>query len=156
MFEKISPKTCKAFCLFTISNELKQFLINRFSLFRAPFKIYLHLGLRAPTCLSPLATPLEASTCYSFLLLKTKAFWSEHRLIPTILSFVGGDSAGARAFKVGEPNLKVGGQIFLFILALKKHDMHNAITSINNSLIQSKIILIGVTISELLFSEHFL
>jgi len=33
--------------------------------------------------------------------------------------------------------------------------MHNAITSINNSLMQSKIILIGVTSSELLFPEHF-
>jgi len=33
--------------------------------------------------------------------------------------------------------------------------MHNAITSINNSLIQFEIILIGVTSSKLLFPEHF-
>jgi len=41
------------------------------------------------------------------------------------------------------------------ILALKKHAVHIAITSINKSLMQSKIILIGVTSSELLFAEHF-
>jgi len=64
-------------------------------------------------------------------------------------------SAGARAFKVKGPKLKVGGSKFLLILALKKHAVHNAITSINNSIMQSKIILIGVTSSELLFSEHF-
>jgi len=48
-----------------------------------------------------------------------------------------------------------GGQSFLLILALKKHAVHNAIASINNSLMQSKIILIGVTSSEFPFSEHF-
>jgi len=64
-------------------------------------------------------------------------------------------SASARAFEVGGPNLKEGGQRFLLILALEKHAVHNAITSKNNSLIQSEIILIGVTSSELLFSEHF-
>jgi len=64
-------------------------------------------------------------------------------------------SAGARAFKVGEPYRKVGGPKFLLILALKKHAAHNAITSINNSLMQSKITLIDVTSSEMLFSEHF-
>jgi len=36
------------------------------------------------------------------------------------------------------------------ILALKKHAVHIAITSINNFLMQSKIILIGVTSLELL------
>jgi len=51
--------------------------------------------------------------------------------------------------KVGEP------KFFLLILALKKHAMHNAITRINNSLMQLKIILNGVTSSGLLFSEHF-
>jgi len=55
-------------------------------------------------------------------------------------------SAGARAFKVGGPKL--------LILALKKHAVHNAITNINNSLMQSKIILIGVTSSELLFFHY--
>jgi len=64
-------------------------------------------------------------------------------------------SAGARPFKVGA-NLKVGGQSFLLILPLKKHAVHNAITSINNSLMQSKIILIGVTSSEVLFFGAFL
>jgi len=44
----------------------------------------------------------------------------------------------------------------LLILALKKHAVHNAITSTNNSLMQSKIILIGVTSSELLFYRVFL
>jgi len=55
------------------------------------------------------------------------------------------------------PNLKVRRSSFLFllILALKKHAVRNAITSINNSLLKSKIILIGVTSSELLFPEHF-
>jgi len=53
------------------------------------------------------------------------------------------------------PNLKVGGPKFLLILALKKHAVHSAIASINNSLMQSKIILIAVTSSKLLFSEHF-
>jgi len=38
---------------------------------------------------------------------------------------------------------------------MKKHAVHNAITSINNPLMQSKIILIGVTSSKLLFSEQF-
>jgi len=33
--------------------------------------------------------------------------------------------------------------------------MHNAITNINNSFMQLEIILIGITHSELLFSEHF-
>jgi len=47
------------------------------------------------------------------------------------------------------------GQSFLLILALKKHAVHNAITSKNNSLMQLKITLIGVTSSELLFSDHF-
>jgi len=59
-------------------------------------------------------------------------------------------SAGARAFKIEGPNLKIGGEVgvkFLLILALKKH--------VENYLMQSKIILIGVTSSELLFSEHF-
>jgi len=55
-------------------------------------------------------------------------------------------SAGARAFKVEGPNIKVGGQIFLLILALEKHAVHNAITSINNSLMQSEIILLVVAI----------
>jgi len=41
------------------------------------------------------------------------------------------------------------------ILALEKHAVHYAITSMNNSLMQSKIILIGVTSSELLFPEQF-
>jgi len=42
-------------------------------------------------------------------------------------------SAGARAFKVGEPK-------FLLILALVKHAVHNALTSINKySLMQSEI-----------------
>jgi len=41
-------------------------------------------------------------------------------------------------------------QSFLLILALEKHAVHNAITSINNSLMQSKIIIIGVASSELL------
>jgi len=36
------------------------------------------------------------------------------------------------------------------ILALEKHAVHNAITSL-----QLEIILIGVTNSELLFTEHF-
>jgi len=40
-------------------------------------------------------------------------------------------------------------------LALIKHAADNAITKIDNSLIQSEIILIGVTSSELLFPEHF-
>jgi len=40
-------------------------------------------------------------------------------------------------------------------LVLKKYAIYNAITSINNSLMQSKIILIGVTSSKLLFPEHF-
>jgi len=50
---------------------------------------------------------------------------------------------------------KVGSPSFLLILALKKHAVHNIITSINNSLMQSKIMLVGVTNSELLFLEHF-
>jgi len=57
------------------------------------------------------------------------------------------DSAGARAFKVEGPNLKAGGQRFLLILALEKHAVHNAIASINNSFMQSEIILISVTSS---------
>jgi len=48
-----------------------------------------------------------------------------------------------------------GGQSFSLILALKKHAVHNAITCIYNSLMKSKIILIGVTSSELLFPKHF-
>jgi len=52
----------------------------------------------------------------------------------------------ARAFKVRGPNLKVGRpKFFLLIKALKKHAVHNAIASINNSFMQPKIILIGVT-----------
>jgi len=47
--------------------------------------------------------------------------------------------AGARAFKVEGPNLKVGGQSFLLILALEKHAVKNAVISINNSLIQSEV-----------------
>jgi len=41
----------------------------------------------------------------------------------------------------------------LLILALKKQAVHNAITRINDSLMQSKSILIGVTSSDFLFSE---
>jgi len=41
------------------------------------------------------------------------------------------------------------------ILALEKHAVHNANTSINISLIQLEIILIGVTSSKLLFPKHF-
>jgi len=49
-----------------------------------------------------------------------------------------------------------GGQsFFLLIFALKKHAVHNAITSIINCLMQLKIILIGVPSSELLFPVHF-
>jgi len=53
----------------------------------------------------------------------------------------GNISAGARAFEVGGPNLKVGGRgtRFLLIFALEKHTVHNAVTSINNSLVQSEI-----------------
>jgi len=54
----------------------------------------------------------------------------------------------------GNKSKSRGGQSFISILALKKHAVHNAIASINNSLMQSKIILIGVTSSKLLFSEH--
>jgi len=50
---------------------------------------------------------------------------------------------------------KSRGPKFFLILALKRHAVHNAITSINKSLKQSKVILVGVTSSELLFSEHF-
>jgi len=38
---------------------------------------------------------------------------------------------------------------------MKKHAVHNAITSKNNYLMQLEIILIGVASSELLFPEHF-
>jgi len=48
-----------------------------------------------------------------------------------------------------------GAKFFLLILALKKYAVYNAITGINNSLMQSIIILIGVTSSELLYSEQF-
>jgi len=41
-------------------------------------------------------------------------------------------SAGARAFEVEGPDLKVGGQSFFYILALEKHAVNNEITSINN------------------------
>jgi len=71
------------------------------------------------------------------------------------LKFIDVTSAGARAFNVGEPNLNEGEPKFLLILALKKHAVHNAITSVNNSLMQSKSILIGITSSELLFRDHF-
>jgi len=51
---------------------------------------------------------------------------------------------------------KSRGPKFLLILDLKKHAVHNVITSINNSLqVQSEIILIGVTSSESPFPEHF-
>jgi len=60
-------------------------------------------------------------------------------------------SAGARAFEVEGSNLKVGDRQSFSL----KHVVHNAFTSINNSLMQLKIILVGVTSSELLFSEHF-
>jgi len=45
----------------------------------------------------------------------------------------------------------------LLILALEKHAVHNVITSINNSVMQSKIIryIIGVTSSKSLFPEYF-
>jgi len=42
-------------------------------------------------------------------------------------------SAGARQFKVGRP------KFFLLILALEKRAVHNAVTSINISLMQSEI-----------------
>jgi len=42
------------------------------------------------------------------------------------------------------------------ILALNKHAVHTAIASINNSSMQSKIILIGVASLELLFLGAFL
>jgi len=48
-----------------------------------------------------------------------------------------------------------GAKVFLLIFALKKHAVHNAITNINNFVMQSEIILIGVTSSKLLFPEHF-
>jgi len=53
-----------------------------------------------------------------------------------------GHSAGARAFEVEEPNLKVGGPKFFIDFNPGKACVHNAITSINNSLMQSEIILI--------------
>jgi len=42
-------------------------------------------------------------------------------------------SAGARAFEVEGPNLKVGeSKFFIDFSPKKKHAVHNAITSINN------------------------
>jgi len=52
-------------------------------------------------------------------------------------------NARARAFEV-----RRGRQSFLSILAPEKHAVHNAITNLNNSLMQSEIILIGVTQQE--------
>jgi len=46
--------------------------------------------------------------------------------------------ARARAFKVGRLNFKVEGPKFL-ILTLKKHDVHNKVTRINNSLMRMEI-----------------
>jgi len=67
-----------------------------------------------------------------------------------------GSNAGARAFKVRGTKLKVGGPKFFIYFSPEKHAEHNAITSMNNSLMHLKIILIDVTSSELLFSGAFL
>jgi len=48
-------------------------------------------------------------------------------------------SAGARLFKVGGPTLKLGGPEFLLILALENNAVHNVVTSIYNSFMQSEI-----------------
>jgi len=44
-----------------------------------------------------------------------------------------------QALSLGQSNQSRGEQSFLLILALKKHAVHNAITSISNSLMQSEI-----------------
>jgi len=41
----------------------------------------------------------------------------------------------------------------LLILAVEKHAVHNAIASINNSLVKSEIILIGITIQNCFYQS---